>query len=280
MSAENLARPRGLWHARSVTRALPLLGAALLSTLAACGPATPAGAAAPEVRSVAEYDLAREAFGQGRVRQALGHVEKALELDDKNADAAYLGAVLHLSFCARDEGSPDCRFADAERFVRKALEIQPEMREAKNTLGVVLVHERRYDEAVTVLKSLTMDIQYNSPEKAWGNLGWAYLLAGRPDDAIDALRRATAAQPLFCVGHYRLGLAYEKRKEHELAVDAFTRALDVPHPDCQKMQDAFEARASAYAALGEKQKAQNDWEKCAGMTKTTPAGKRCSDALR
>jgi type IV pilus assembly protein PilF len=257
---------------------LAFVALALLS-FAGCGPATPAGAAAPEQRSVAEYDLAREAFGQGRAREALAHIETSLKMDGNNAEAAYLGAVLHLSFCARDEASPDCRFADAERYARKALEAAPEMREAKNTLGVILVHERKYDEAITVLRALANDIQYASPEKAWGNLGWAYLMGGRPDDAIDALRRATAAQPLFCVGHYRLGLAYAKRKEHELAVDSFSRALDVPHPECQRLQDAYEARGHAYASLGEQTKARGDYEKCAGISKATPAGKRCNEAL-
>src|SRR5262249_9568601 len=155
----------------------------------------------------------------------LDHVQKALSFDEDNADAAYLGATVLLQFCAMDAGmqSSDCRFADAEKYAKQALKTNPDMRDAKNTLGVILIHEAKYDDAISVLKPLANDILYSSPEKAWGNLGWAYLERGNVDEAIDALRRAVAAQPLFCVGQYRLGLAFEKKGDEGAAREALTK---------------------------------------------------------
>ena len=89
--------------------------------------------------STAEYDLARDSFEKQRLREALDHVDKALEHDEANADAAYLGAVIMLAFCALDTDSPDCRFPEAERYVRIALEVDEEMRDASNALGVIFV---------------------------------------------------------------------------------------------------------------------------------------------
>ena len=103
---------------------------------------------------------------------------------------------------------------------------RPDFREAKNTLAVVLINEHRYSDAIAVLKPLTEDILYQTPENAWGNLGWAYLQQGSFDLAIDALKRSVAAQPVFCVGSYRLGLAFEHKQELTSALDAFTRALE------------------------------------------------------
>lgn len=230
-------------------------------------------------QSLAEYDLARDAFENGRLREALDHVEKALELDEDNADAAYLGAIVLLGFCSADAGSSDCRFDEAERMARRALDANSEMRDAKNVLGVILVHEGRYDEAIAVLRPLAEDILYGSPEKSWGNLGWAYLRKGDNDHAIDALRRAIAAQPLFCVGEYRLGLAYEKRGELALAREAFTKAVETDQPDCRRLQDAFDARARVAEKQGLRDEARADLERCRDIAAATPVGQRCSAQL-
>jgi type IV pilus assembly protein PilF len=154
------------------------------------------------------------------------------------------------------------------------------MRDAKNTLGVILVHRGRYDEAIEVLRPLASDILYASPEKAWGNLGWAYLMRGSADEAVDALRRSIAAQPLFCVGQYRLGLAYEKKEELDLAREAFTKAVDTERPECKKLQDAYDARARVAVKQGLRDQARADLEKCRDISATTRVGQKCAAQLR
>jgi tetratricopeptide (TPR) repeat protein len=232
-----------------------------------------------EHRSVAEQDLAADAFKHGRLREAYDHVQRALKLNPDNGDASYLGAMVLLGFCAVDDTSTDCRFRDAEAFARKAMEANPEMRDAKNTLGVILVHERRFDEAIAVLKPLTEDLVYVSPESAWGNLGWAYLQRGNTDEAIEALSRSVALQPLFCVGQYRLGLAYEKKGDLPLARAALTRALDTDLPQCKRLQDAYGARARVLARQGHDVEARADLARCRDMGAQTPTGQKCAALL-
>src|SRR6185369_1275958 len=135
-------------------------------------------------------------------------------------------------------------------------------------------------DAIAVLRPLANDMLYGSPEKAWGNLGWAYLLRGSPDEAIDALRRAIAAQPLFCVGQYRLGLAYEKKGDLPLAREALTRAVDTDRPECKRLQDAFDARARIAAKQGLRDEARADLEKCRDLGTSTPVGQRCAARLQ
>lgn len=246
-----------------------------MAALSGCGGAGPEDVKVGE----AEYGLANDAFHKGRYREALGHVSAALEHDEQNEDAAYLGAMVMLVFCANDEGSSDCRYDEAERFLRLALKADPEMRDATNALGVVLVHQGRHEEAAVVLKPLAEDILYRSPEKAWGNLGWAYLEAGQTDLSIDALKRAVASQPLFCVGHYRLGLAYEKKKEYAAARQALTRAVSIEEGDCARLQAAFWARARVLARLSMQAEMREDLEKCQELAETTPIGQQCSKRL-
>jgi type IV pilus assembly protein PilF len=229
--------------------------------------------------ATAEYGLANEAFSRGKYREALDHVEKALGHDDHNAEAAYLGAVVMLAFCAMDENSPDCRYEAAEQFARQALAADPEMRDARNALGVVLVHRGQAAEAVTVLEPLAKDILYRSPEKAWGNLGWAYLEAGRLDKAVTALKRAVASQPLFCVGHYRLGLTYEKKRDYAAARQAFTRAVGITEGGCGRLQDAFAARARVQERLGLRAEVRKDLQKCRELSAGSNVGRECSRRL-
>jgi Tfp pilus assembly protein PilF len=227
-----------------------------------------------EQQSIAEYDVARDLWLQrGQPRPALAHVLTAVELDDDNADAHHLAALIYLDFCRLDPN--ECRLMEAERHARVALELRADFREARNTLGVVLIHLKRYPESIEVLRPLTLDILYQTPENAWGNIGWAYLEQGQPEQAVEALRRSTAAQPEFCVGHYRLGLAYEKLQRNEEALASFTRAIEAGGGRCQGLQVAYAGRARVLEALRRTGEARNDLDTCVRLDKRTDAGREC-----
>lgn len=254
-----------------------LVAAALV--LASCAGGSGEGVKDPDRMSDSEYDVARDLWlRRNQPRQALDHALKAVELNEENADAAHLVALLYMDFCSR---SPDeCRLGEAEKHARLALKARGDYREATNTLGVILIHQKRYADAIRVLKPLTEDILYQTPENAWGNLGWAQLEAGNVEAAIESLRRSIAAQPLFCVGLYRLGLAYERRREDSAAAEALTRALETQAPGCNSLQEAFAARARIELRLGNQDAARADLERCSELSRKTSAGKECSSMLQ
>jgi type IV pilus assembly protein PilF len=257
----------------------PLLAGLALSALACASSSSGEGAKDPERMSDSEYDVARDLWlRRSSPREALDHALKAVELNEENADAAHLVALLYMDFCSR---SPEeCRLAEAEKHARLALKARADYREAINTLGVILIHEKRYPDAIKVLKPLTEDILYQTPENAWGNLGWAQLESGQTDAAIESLRRSIAAQPLFCVGLYRLGLAYEKRREDTAAAEALTRALETQAPGCNALQEGFAARARIELRLGNQEAAQTDLSRCVELSRKTNTGKECSSMLQ
>jgi Tfp pilus assembly protein PilF len=236
------------------------------------------GAQSESAQSVAEVDLAQDLWlAKGEPRQALEHALKAVELDEENAEANHLVALLYLDFCNRDPA--ECHLDEAEKYARQALAVRSDFREVQNTLGVILIHQKRYPDAVAVLRPLSQDILYETPENAWGNLGLAELEQGHLEAAIEALRRSTAVQPEFCVGHYRLGLAYERKGEAEAALAAFTRALNVDHPRCHAMQEAFSERAKIELRLGRRDEANRDLEECVRLDKSTATGRQCGALL-
>ncbi len=262
-------RPR--WVALGLAAALPLM--------LACGRSQGANmpTADPERQSEAEADIARDLFlRQQQPRTAITHALKAMDLDPDNADAAHLTSLIYLYFCATS--NVDCHLDRAEKYARLAVKNRDGFREAQNTLGVVLVHRGSYDEAIKVLVPLTQDIQYTTPENAWGNLGWAYLMKGDLDKSIEALRQAVALQPDFCVGHYRLGLAYEKKGDFRSARDFFTRTVETDRPECKGLQDGYSARARVSVRLGEADEAKGDLERCRQLGSDTPTGRECAAA--
>jgi len=252
----------------------------LLSVFVGCSSgASGPGARDPQRMSESEYDIARDLWlRRNQPREALAHALKAVELDDANAEAAHLVALLYLDFCS--QGPAQCQLGDAEKHARRAVQEKPDFREARNTLAVVLIHEKKYAEAIAALKPLTQDILYQTPENAWGNLGWAYLEQGSFDLAIDALKRSVAAQPLFCVGSFRLGLALEHKQELTGALDAFTRALETDAPGCNSLQEAFLARGRVRMKLGDSDAARTDLDRCAALSGKTEIGKECSSMLQ
>lgn len=229
--------------------------------------------------SESEADIALDLWqARGQPREALEHALRAVELDPDNADAAHLTALIYLDFCGHS-ALEECHLDEAEKHARQAIAARPGFLEAQNTLAVILVHQKRYQEAVAVLKPLTANILYRTPEIAWGNLGWAYLEMGRYPEAIRALRRAVAAQPLFCVGNYRLGVAHAKARQLHEAIEAFDRALETDAPGCNALQDAYLERARVYMTLGDLEHTRADLDRCLGLHKGTPVGKECGRML-
>ena len=252
---------------------------ACFALLSGCAASSGEGVKDPDRMSDSEYDVARDLWlRRNSPREALDHALKAVELSQDNADAAHLVALIYMDFCSRN--SDECRLQEAEKHARLALKAKSDYREATNTLGVILIHERRYAEAIKVLKPLTEDILYQTPENAWGNLGWAQLESGATDAAVESLRRSIAAQPLFCVGLYRLGLAYERRHEDTAAAESLTRALETQAPGCNSLQDAYSARARVELRVGNQDAARSDLEHCAELSRKTNAGKECSSMLQ
>jgi Tfp pilus assembly protein PilF len=243
------------------------------------GANSPPGASA-EKQSDAEYDLAREALHAGRPREALDHARKSVKFNEDNDKALYLAAMVHLVFCDQEAGvsSPDCSLDDAEKYLRRALKVNEGFRDAKNALGTVLIRQNKPREAIAVLEPLTKDPAFASGHLAWGNLGLAQLNAGDVDRAISSLKNAVT-EPRFCVGHYRLGLAYEEKKDLPSAEKSFSDALAVPSADCQGLQDAWQRRATIRLKLGKTDGAREDLEKCVGLSSRTEAGKLCEKTL-
>lgn len=270
---------------RTFAQRLAVTAAALALFGVSCAPkagSNAPNAQSPERQAEAEYDLARDRFGKNEPRQALDHALKAVELDPDNAKALYFTSNIYLYFCSLDLGfkSPDCRLEEAEKFARLTIKADSSFRDAKNTLGQILILENKYAEAISVLEPLAKDPSYAASHLAWGNLGWAQVQAGQVDAGILSLRNAVT-QPKFCVGFYRLGVAYEKKGDLGQAEQNLSSALSIQteNGECERLQAAYEARGRVRQALGKTAEARTDFNRCKELSTTTLEGKQCLRAL-
>jgi Tfp pilus assembly protein PilF len=250
------------------------LVAILLAASACGGPAS----AEQVMRAQKEYELAVGLMGEQNIPAAFEHLFKAIELDPRNPETHQLLGNLYL---LRGDFEP------AEAELRKARELAesnpsygvPFVAEVDNSIGVVLVHQARYGEAVTVLKAAATNILNRSPHLAWGNLGWAYYEQGRYPEAVEALAQSVRFQERFCLGYFRLGQTYLALRDYERAEDALTRCLEVPDEGCQRLQEAWHLRGEARTRLGLRHDAIADFERCVELAAGSRAGKACRGYL-
>ena len=231
----------------------------------------------PEKVSRAEFDLAQDEWKHGRLRAAMEHAQKASNADDGHAEAHHFVAILYMALCQIEA---DCRWEEAEKYARKAVAADVEFRPARHTLGVILIQEKKFDDAIVVLRPLAEDILYKTPELAWYDLGGAHLEKGDADHAIEALTKAVALKPTFCWANYRLGLAWEKKGAMDKAEAELSNALEPSDPACRNLQDGYEARGRVRERTGKKDLAKQDYELCAKLSVATPSGKTCVAAWK
>ena len=229
-------------------------------------------------RAQKEYELSVGLLGEQNIPAAFEHLFKAVELDPKNPEPHQLLGNLYLLRGDLDQAASELR-TSKELAKDNPAYGAPFVAEVENSLGVVLVHQKRYDDAVKVLREAALNLLNRTPHLAWGNLGWAYYEKGQYTDAVTALTQAIRHQGRFCLGHYRLGRTYLALRDFERAEEALTHCVEVPDEGCQNLQDAWHLRGQARAHLGRRSDAIGDFERCVELSADNATGRACQSYL-
>ena len=178
------------------------------------------------------------AQGTGQVvEEALEHFQAAAALDPLLAPAHVGVAEAYLLGLERRVLEPKAALAGAEAAARRALEIAPDLAEARGALGEVAAARWDFEAAEAHYRSaLALD-----PSLAGVHADYAMLLAvmGRRDEAVAEARIARDLNPACPVAATVLAAAYASAGNHEEAQERALAAL--------RLQPNF---APAYAVLG------------------------------
>jgi Flp pilus assembly protein TadD len=125
--------------------------------------------------------------------------------------------------------------AGAVFYYREALRLEPDQPRALNNLAwVYLLQGERPEEAVDLVKrALAADPLH--PYLYLDSLGWALWQAGREEESLAVLKEAVETTPeeeaaLLGEAHYHLGMIYLAREEYDAAAQHFRKSLEYYRP--------------------------------------------------
>jgi tetratricopeptide (TPR) repeat protein len=167
---------------------------------------------------------------QDRPVDAIAAAEEALALDPNNREA---NRILGSIYAALAERRRPLRPGESpELYVPRAIAALERARKDGTpdagldlTLGRLYLQAESYDRAIPLLRRVTLE-QPNYPEAAM-LLASALEGAGRPAEAVEALRESLAYNPRYFRGHVLLAELHEKQGAWSEAAQAYSRAQEV-----------------------------------------------------
>jgi Tfp pilus assembly protein PilF len=162
------------------------------------------------------YTRALQYLSIGAGEAAVRELTEALKLEPTNAE--FHNA---LAFAYHYEG----RYQFALTHYAKALELVPSYAEAHVNLAALYLDLARWDDAIAQGREALKITTYQSPEKAYNNIGLAYIGKGDLISARRAFRDALAFHDNFPEAHRNLGTTYFQQGHADDAIREFREAL-------------------------------------------------------
>ena len=199
---------------RRAVRAASMLLWCVMASL----PARARGAERSEAENEATryYRLGTLQFEQGKTKEAIEAIEKALKLNPRYDEAHY-----YLGFIYMQQSQPD----RAIKSLKKAIKINPYYTDAHNQLGLAYRDQEKYKKAMQEFQTALDDKAYRAPEKIHLNIGYLHLKEGRPAEAVQSFQRAVAINPEYLRGILGLAAAYKATGQADLAVKEYRRVI-------------------------------------------------------
>ena len=128
------------------------------------------------------------------------------------------------------------QYAQAEEIYRQILAEDPDDARATHFLGMCLFRAGRPDEAMAALRRSVELAPSN--DTFWLNFGIVFIQSNQPGEAETALRHALSAKPDSAAAHNYLGIALLRAGRYEEAVASFERALAL-NPQDDNIHNSF-----------------------------------------
>lgn len=172
-----------------------------------------------------DYSFVRagnEFFKAGEADNAIEEYKNALELNPNNAEAHIkLGFLFYNVKQMYEEGMAH---------YYKAIQLNPDDPRIYHDLGMALLHQRKFDEAVKHLSQALrrmpdgLDKQYNAVNMHH-NLGRALFYTGKSKQALFHFSEAVRLDPNHAEAHYHLALALAEQRDLDQSLKHYSEAV-------------------------------------------------------
>jgi adenylate cyclase len=188
-------------------------------------------------------------------------LEEAIALAPESAPAYALLAMTYLMdvYYGSSE-SPLISFAQASKFLKKAIALDNENSDAHLVLANLYLIRREHGKAIAAAER-AIALNPNGAD-AYANLGYILSLSGRSDEAIEFFEKAIRLNPIP-PSHYlhQLGIAYRNLGRYDEAMEAYKKALQRSPTNLF----AHLGLAATYISLGRAEEAHNEAAEIARM---------------
>jgi len=155
-----------------------------------------------------KYKLGLSYIESGRFKDALLELLEAQKLNPNSKEVYNALGVSYLGLGEVDK---------AEAALKEALSLDPNYSEAHANLANVYINEKKWNEAVEECTKALQNPMYSTPEVAYNNRGYAYLMMGKDKEALINYYKALRYNPKFIK-------AYENLISYYLSKDDTVRA--------------------------------------------------------
>ncbi len=188
---------------------------------------------------MAHNNLGSLLLGREQIDEASAHIERALQLNERNA-----GALRNLALIRQRQGRAD----EALGLYERAVALQPEDTVAAVALGEMHLHRGNASRA----RELFADAARREGRNllAWYNLGLMAMADGDAAEAVRCLSKAVAIQDDLSEAHYQLAHALMATGDAKAAAGHFERALAISGDDPKALLGLGNALAAGGDARG------------------------------
>lgn len=221
-------------------------------------------------QALAIRNIGLDHLNNGRMAMAIRELRRSEEL---NADDAL--TLLGLGEAFRRRGL----FEDCERYLKSALELDPDFQETYISFSTLYIQLERYEESIEYSQHLMDDPTFAAPWRALTNLGWAQLQLGRTKQARQSFEDALQFRRWHWPARLNLGIVNSLEGHRLEAIEGFEWVLEKDTGSGPQSEAAYRL-GEIYVTLGSRDRAVEHFAMSAELEPYGLWGKRSKDYLK
>ena len=159
-------------------------------------------------------------FNRGDLYSALLDINEAKRCSPRDPEVYYWLCRIYIARMEKEKAKDNCEIA---------LKYRADYPEANMAMGMMLLEEGKYLEALEYFKKAASNDLYLEAYLAWNNIGYIYLQMDKFKEAEEALQRSItlSPHPYSCLAYCNLGELRSRQKRYQEAVKEYKKSIEL-----------------------------------------------------